>query len=34
MTEIAELGAEVFFKPIWTEELQGLAERLLSRSIP
>jgi len=34
MTEIKELGADVFFKPIWTEELQGLAERLLARSIP
>ena len=32
MTEIADLGADVFFKPIWTEDLQGLAERLLSRA--
>lgn len=33
MTEIEELGADVLFKPIWTEELQGLAERLLARAI-
>jgi DNA-binding NtrC family response regulator len=33
MTEIEELGADVCFKPIWTEDLQGLADRLLSRSI-
>jgi DNA-binding NtrC family response regulator len=30
--EIAELGADVCFKPIWSEDLQELAERLLSRS--
>lgn len=33
MTEIEELGADVCFKPIWTEDLQGLADRLLSRSL-
>lgn len=32
MTEIQDLGADVLFKPIWTEELQGLAERLLARA--
>jgi DNA-binding NtrC family response regulator len=32
LTEIADLGADVFFKPIWTEDLQDLAERLLSRA--
>jgi DNA-binding NtrC family response regulator len=32
LTEIDELGADVLFKPIWTEDLQDLAERLLSRS--
>lgn len=32
LTEIADLGADVFFKPIWTEDLQELAERLLSRA--
>jgi len=33
MAEIEELGADVCFKPIWTEDLQGLADRLLSRSL-
>ena len=33
MTEIEDLGADVCFKPIWTEDLQGLADRLLSRSL-
>jgi len=32
LTEIADLGAEVLFKPIWTEDLQELAERMLSRT--
>jgi len=32
LTEIAELGAEVYFKPIWTEELHELTERLLART--
>ena len=32
LTEIDELGADVLFKPIWTEDLQGLAERLLARA--
>lgn len=32
LTEIADLGADVCFKPIWTEELHDLAERLLSRA--
>ena len=32
LSEIHELGAEICFKPIWTEELHGLADRLLSRN--
>jgi DNA-binding response OmpR family regulator len=32
MIEIEELGADVYFKPIWSEDLQGLADRLLSRT--
>jgi len=32
LTEIADLGADVCFKPIWTEDLHDLAERLLSRT--
>jgi len=32
LREIAELGADVCFKPIWSEDLQELAERLLSRA--
>jgi DNA-binding NtrC family response regulator len=32
LTEIADLGADVCFKPIWTEDLHDLAERLLSRA--
>src|SRR5579871_1595506 len=32
LTEIADLGADVCFKPIWSEELHDLAERLLSRT--
>jgi DNA-binding NtrC family response regulator len=32
LREIADLGADVCFKPIWSEDLQELAERLLSRS--
>jgi DNA-binding NtrC family response regulator len=32
LTEIADLGADVCFKPIWTEDLQDLAERLLART--
>jgi DNA-binding NtrC family response regulator len=30
--EIADLGADVCFKPIWTEDLHDLAERLLARA--
>jgi DNA-binding NtrC family response regulator len=32
MREISDLGADVCFKPIWTEELQELAERMLNRA--
>lgn len=32
LTEIEGLGADICFKPIWTEDLQGLADRLLSRA--
>jgi DNA-binding NtrC family response regulator len=32
LTEIADLGADVCFKPIWSEDLHDLAERLLSRT--
>lgn len=31
LAEIDELGADVLFKPIWTDDLQNLAERLLAR---
>jgi DNA-binding NtrC family response regulator len=33
MRELTDLGADVCFKPIWTEDLQELAERLLSRTL-
>lgn len=33
LAEIDELGADVLFKPIWTDDLQNLAERLLARAI-
>jgi DNA-binding NtrC family response regulator len=33
VTEIEDLGADICFKPIWSEDLQGLADRLLSRSL-
>ena len=33
MRELTDLGADVCFKPIWTEDLQELAERLLSRTV-
>jgi DNA-binding NtrC family response regulator len=32
VSELQELGAEICFKPIWTEDLHGLADRLLSRT--
>ena len=32
LSEIADLGADVCFKPIWTEDLHDLAERLLTRA--
>jgi DNA-binding NtrC family response regulator len=32
LREISDLGADVCFKPIWSEDLQELAERLLSRA--
>ena len=32
LAELRELGADVCFKPIWTEDLHGLARRLLSRN--
>lgn len=32
LAEIDELGADVLFKPIWTDDLQNLAERLLARA--
>lgn len=32
LSEIDDLGADVLFKPIWSEDLQDLADRLLSRA--
>jgi DNA-binding response OmpR family regulator len=31
-TELHNLGAEIWFKPLWTEDVVGLAGRLLTRS--
>jgi DNA-binding response OmpR family regulator len=31
-TEMQELGAELFFKPIWVEDLVGLTRALLDKS--
>src|SRR5262249_41398853 len=33
MTELEDLGADVCFKPIWTEDRQAPADRLLSRPL-
>lgn len=32
VTELRALGADICFKPIWTEDLHDLASRLLSRN--
>lgn len=32
LTELEEFGADICFKPIWTDELRAIAEQLLSRS--
>ena len=34
LTDIKEFGADLRFKPIWSDELLAIAERLLSRSAP
>ncbi len=31
-SELRNLGAEIWFKPLWTEDVVGLAGRLLTRS--